>query len=115
EGTPRGNILVSDMHVIAPPYQFPYIPKIYAVAAFFTVQVVHAPRFPHVIHTTARPRIPHPRHRTRSFRSSTLCCGSSSSRARDVGVSNAVREHLAQSTFTKSPGLRSSILAAYSG
>jgi hypothetical protein len=29
-------MLVSDAHVKAPPYQFPYISKIYAVAAFFT-------------------------------------------------------------------------------
>jgi hypothetical protein len=77
--------------------------------------MLHATDFPHLIDTTARPRTPHPRHRTRSVRSSTLRLVFSPSRARNAGVSNAVCPQAAQSTLTKSPGPRSSILAAYSG
>jgi hypothetical protein len=69
----------------------------------------------HLIDTTARPLTSHRRHRTRSLRSSTLKRGSSPSRAKNAGVSKAVCEHAAQSIFTKSPGPRSSTLAAYSG
>jgi len=78
----------------------------------FDSWVLHATDFPHLTETTARPRTPHPRHRTRFFRSSTLRGGSSPSRASNVGVSKAVCEHAAQSILTKSPGVRSSILAA---
>ena len=77
--------------------------------------VVHATDFAHLIDTTARPRTPQPRHRTRSFRSSTRRLALSPSRVRNAGVSNAVCPQPAQSIFTKSPGPRSSILAAYSG
>jgi hypothetical protein len=68
--------------------------------------------FAHLIDTTARPRAPQPRHRTRSVRSSTLSRGLRPSRDRNAIESTAVCEHAAQSTFTKSPGPRSSMQAA---
>jgi hypothetical protein len=71
----------------------------------------HATDFDHFIDTTARPRAPHPRHRTRSLRSSTLSRGLRPSRDKNAGESSAVCEQAAQSTFTKSPGPRSSIRA----
>jgi hypothetical protein len=67
----------------------------------------------HLIDTTAWPRTPHPRHRTRSFRSSTLPRGSSPSRARNAGARNAACPQATQSTLTKSSGPRFSMLAAY--
>jgi hypothetical protein len=71
--------------------------------------------FAHLTDTTARPRTPHPRHRTRFGRSSTLSCGSRPSRSKKYRVSSAVCEHAEQSSFTKSPGPRSSIRASYRG
>jgi hypothetical protein len=68
----------------------------------------------HLTDMTARARTPHPRHWTRSLRSSTSCCGHNRvapgklERAARYGSTRRNR------SFTKSPGPRSSILAAYS-
>jgi hypothetical protein len=75
--------------------------------------------------TTARPRAPQPRHRTRSFRSSTLRRDAEAEPRQEFwyeqcrasngdlpGFCRSLRQHAAQSTFMKSPSPRSSIRAA---